>query len=105
MTNASTNEGANEQGKPLESLKERQLTRGLNTDEINWFMAHRGQVPLCDSHVAVENGIPTCRCALYGPLCVDKFIETCLRCQKEIHETIMEEERLYRKLLYGYSRV
>lgn len=98
MSNTSTNEGTNEQEKPLESLKERQLTRGLNTDEINWFITHRGQVPLCDSQVVVENGIVTYRCALYGPLRVDKFIETCVRCQKEIHDTILEEERLYRRV-------
>lgn len=104
MSGASTNE-KDGQEKPLESLRERQLVKGLSSEEINWFMARRGQIPLCDTQVMVEQGMVTYRCALYGPLSVVKFAEVCLRCQKEIHDTIMEEERLYRKLMYGSPRV
>ena len=77
----------NKKEKPLESLREPQLARGL----------------LPGDKTSSEG--TTYRCALYGPLPATEFAVTCLRCQKEISDRLLEEGRLYRKALIGSPRV
>jgi len=95
----------NKKEKPLESLREPQLARGLLPGEIGWFQANYEKVPLCDCEVKTSSEGTTYRCALYGPLPATEFAVTCLRCQKEISDRLLEEERLYRKALRGSPRV